>query len=233
MTRPRSLSAVTLTALVAGSALLATSRSAASGTSTPTYKAGTVRFTVAFSSEVKVTTLSKTEPAKVPNAASVMAFLDGVSARDAVSGAAPRPTAFEVQVITFGSVSASRSFFQVSKLVPGARQEMVGSRAAYGAVGTAEKPNSGNGYPEKCGSPGSRVAVTYWKEGADLAYRRKQPKAHCTSPDNPYGGSPVPDKNAIQGDLVVLDGKNVVLVFAGTTSFAATNSFLGSLKVLS
>lgn len=93
MTRPRSLATVALTALVAGSTQLAMSHGAASGTCTPTYKAGTGRFHVAFSSKMKVTTLSKTELAKVPHAASVVAFWDGVSARDVVSGAAPRPRA--------------------------------------------------------------------------------------------------------------------------------------------
>lgn len=104
-----------------------------------------------------------------------------------------------MQVITFGSASASRSFsrrrvarrgssspppcFQAFRLVPGARQEMVGGRTAYGALGTAKEVNS---------------------------------------------GSPVPDKNAIQGELVVLGGKNVILVFAETTAVAVRKSFLGS-----
>jgi hypothetical protein len=46
-------------------------------------------------------------------------------------------------------------------------------------------------------------------------------------------GTPVPDKKATQGTLVVLDGKSIVTAATETKGMATTTSFLNSLKVLS
>jgi hypothetical protein len=46
-------------------------------------------------------------------------------------------------------------------------------------------------------------------------------------------GTSVPDKNATQGDLAVLDGKSVLIAMTETTSAATTTSFFNSLKILS
>lgn len=47
------------------------------------------------------------------------------------------------------------------------------------------------------------------------------------------GGSPVPDKNATQGNLAVLDGKSVFVIMAETKAAATTTSFFKSIKFLS
>lgn len=46
-------------------------------------------------------------------------------------------------------------------------------------------------------------------------------------------GAPVPDKDATQGDLAVLDGKSVLVALVETKKAATTKSFLLSLKILS
>ena len=46
-------------------------------------------------------------------------------------------------------------------------------------------------------------------------------------------GTPVPDKNATQGDFTALDGKSVIAAATDTTAAAATTSFFESVKILS
>jgi hypothetical protein len=46
-------------------------------------------------------------------------------------------------------------------------------------------------------------------------------------------GTPVPDKDATQGDLAVLDGKSVLVALVETKKAATTRSFLLSLKIRS
>jgi hypothetical protein len=46
-------------------------------------------------------------------------------------------------------------------------------------------------------------------------------------------GTPVPDKNATQGDLAVLDGKSILVALVETRKAATTKSFLLSVKILS
>jgi hypothetical protein len=46
-------------------------------------------------------------------------------------------------------------------------------------------------------------------------------------------GTPVPDKNATQGDFTALDGKSVIAAATDTIAVAATTSFFESIKILS
>lgn len=117
-------------------------------------------------------------------------FFTGVTVSEILSNAkqVPRPNAFEVSVMTFGSTSAAKSYWQFYGSAPGVKKEIIDGKSAYGVIGNAARLN---------------------------------------------GGSLVPDKNATQGDLAVLDGKSVFVIMAETKAAATTTSFFKSIKFLS
>lgn len=189
--------ALLLGVLCTGCALVGLSPVAgASGSpSSSTYKAGGIRFQATFSSKVTTLPMTKAELKKsLPWATGVVAatmFIAGdVTASEIRSDAkqVPKPNSFEVTVITFGSTSAAKNYWQFYGSAPGAKKEIIDGKSAFGVVGNAATLN---------------------------------------------GGSPVPDKNATQGDLAVLDGKSVFVAMAETKAAATTTSFFKSIKFLS
>lgn len=206
LTRPRSYRcvesprgwsrALVLGVLCTGCTLVGVSSAAGAlgSPSSSTYKAGGARFQAAFPSKVTTSPMTKAELKKsLPWAAGVVAgtmFLDGVTPSELLAGAqqVPKPNAFEVSVMTFGSTSAAKNYWHFFGFAPRVKKEIIDGKSAYGVVGNAATLN---------------------------------------------GGSRVPDKNATQGDLVVLDGKSVFVIMAVTKAAATTTSFFKSIKFLS
>jgi len=184
---------VRLGALCMASIVLTFSPAASSlaSASSPTYKAGGVRFQAAFLSKVTTTPLTSAELTKgfsgVAGVVAATVFSAGVAATAILAGVnrVPKPNAIEMTVVTFDSASAAKGFWKFYGTAPGVKRESIDGKSAYAVVGNAVTLNS---------------------------------------------GTPVPDKNATQGDLAVLLGKSVLVGLVETKVAAATTKFFKSVK---
>jgi hypothetical protein len=164
--------------MAVGSALSVVSSNTAS---TATYKTGGVHFKAAFPSTVMTATATKEDLTKMQgaNVVSSTAFAVGVDPSDLLAGLihVPKPNAFVVEVFTFSSTSAAKSYFAGFQGASGAKEETLDGRTAYGVIGNSAALNSGTFVPDKNATQGN-LAV---REGKSILVAITQTKMAATT----------------------------------------------------
>jgi len=130
-----------------------------------TYRAGSVRLSIAFPTRETTTVVPAAKLAKrfagLPDVVSATIFTAGIDVHTlfATSAHVPPPDAYEVTVIGFASTSTARSLLTTYGTAPGAKKRTVDGHAAYGVVGNVVTLNGGAAVPDKHATQGDLAVL--------------------------------------------------------------------------